>query len=524
MAVFFALSSCSLDLTPETSLSDASFWNTDDNFQKACNRFYMYLNATDFRWDDNRSDFSIAASVNSISSGTQVAPATATDWSTPYQIIFTAHKIIENAEKVDFGANRWIAEARFFRAYAYFNLVMKYGDVPLVLSVLDIGAPEFDAGRTDRAIIIEQIYQDLDFAAANLHTFQALGASGYGRVSKSAALALKSRVALYFGTHQKYHGWGQPSTHLALAITAAEAVMNEGHELYTDKPYYYLFQMDGQGFANKENIFAIIYGESLANHIRSHNICRELENGAANVTRYMVDLYLCTDGLPYDKSPLAEYPEIDHLSIFRNKDLRMDASLFKEGDWYGNPATYNQLSVSYIRTGFAGRKYSVIPDWISSRSYVDYAVIRYAEILLIYAEAKFERDGTISDADLDKSINLLRRRVDMPDLTNDFVNQNGLDMLSEIRRERCVELAQEGFRYNDIIRWKIAENVLPRALVGATYFPTYTTTGLTITPEGYIQAQSAETRSFDANKNYLYPVPVNEIGLSLGKITQNPGW
>lgn len=202
----------------------------------------------------------------------------------------------------------------------------------------------------------------------------------------------------------------------------------------------------------------------------------------------------------------------------------MDASIFKEGDPYGNPATYPQLSLNSIRTFFAGRKYSVIDDWITSRSYVDYAIIRYAEVLLIYAEAKFERDGFIANADLDKSINLLRRRVDMPDLTNEFVTGNGLNMLEEIRRERSVELAQEGFRYDDIIRWKIAENVLPRPVIGATYFDTYMVDGLIVTPEGYILAQSADTRSFDPRRDYLYPVPVNEIALSGGTITQNPGW
>lgn len=523
MAAILSLSSCSLDLSPETNLSDASFWLTDDNFEKACNTFYAFLDAKGLRFDDNRSDFSFGTNANEISSGSRVASATSSDWDSPYQLIFLANKVIDNGNNVDF-ADRWIAEAKFFRAYAYFDLVTKFGDVPLVLRVLDIGAPEFDAGRTDRETVIRQMYEDLDFAANNLPTFMELGESGYGRASKSAALALKSRIALYFGTHQKYHNWGQPSEHLSLAIAAAEEVMNQGHELYTQRPYYYLFQYDGEGFANKENIFAIIYGENLSNSIRHHNICRDLENGAANVTRYMVDLYLCTDGLPYDKSPLAEYPETDHLSIFRNKDPRMDASIFKEGDPYGNPATYPQLSLNSIRTFFAGRKYSVIDDWITSRSYVDYAIIRYAEVLLIYAEAKFERDGFISNADLDKSINLLRRRVDMPDLTNEFVTGNGLNMLEEIRRERSVELAQEGFRYDDIIRWKIAENVLPRPVIGATYFDTYMVDGLIVTPEGYILAQSADTRSFDPRRDYLYPVPVNEIALSGGTITQNPGW
>lgn len=521
VTIFF--SSCDLDLIPETSLSDASFWKTADNFEKACNRLYLYLHATDFRYADNKSDFSIGAGPNEISSGSRVAPSTSGDWNTPYQIIFTANKIIENAENMDF-ASRWKAEAKFFRAYAYFNLVTKYGDVPLVLRVLEINAPEFDAGRTSKETVIDQIYNDLDFAAANLPSFLELGEAGYGRVSKSAALALKSRVALYFGTHQKYHNWGQPSDHLSLAIKTTEEVMKEGHELYTDKPYYYLFQYEGEGFTNKENILPIIYGENISNSIRSHNIGRELENGAANVTRYMIDLYLCTDGLPFDKSPLAEHPEKDHLSIFLNKDPRMHASIFKEGDPYGNPSTYQQLKNNYIRTFFAGKKYSIVDDWIHGSSYVDFAMMRYAEVLLIFAEAKFEKDGFISDTDLDKSINLLRRRVNMPDLTNDFVVLNELDMLTEIRRERSVELAQEGFRYDDIIRWKIAEDVLPKVVIGATYFPTYEVGGIIVTTDGYIQAQSADTRWFDVNRDYLYPIPVNEIALSGGNIKQNPGW
>lgn len=526
----FFISSCELDLYPESNLSDAAFWNSDQNFEQACNRLYTFLGAAGgpqvflYRYDDNRSDFAIGKGADEVSSGSRVAPATSSDWSIPYQLIFTANNIIEKTEKVDFDTDRWKAEAKFFRAYAYYELVIRYGGVPLILRVLDIDAPEFEEGRTDKETVIEQIYEDLDYAADNLPNFIELGENQYGRVSRSAALALKSRVALYFGTHQKYHKWGQPNQHLSISISSAEAVMNEGHELFTEKPYYYLFQYDGEGFANKENIFALIYGENLSNSIRSHNIGRQLENGFSNVSRYMVDLYLCTDGLPFDKSPLAEYPEVDHLSIFKNKDPRMDASIFKEGDPFGNPSTYNQLTTSYCITFFAGRKYSIVADWSSGQSYVDYAVIRYAEVLLNYSEAKFELNGSISDDELDKSINLLRDRVGMPKLTNDFVIANGLDMLTEIRRERSVELAQEGFRYNDIIRWKIAEEVLPKAIIGATFFPELYREGLNVTEDGYIQAQSAATRQFDVSKDYLYPIPINEISLSGGKITQNPNW
>lgn len=518
------VASCDMDRIPETSLSDASFWVSEDNFKQACNTLYTYLDGSSLRFDDNRSDFSIGANSNDVSSGSRITPSTSTDWDTPYVLINRANNIIEKAADTDLTSkNRWEGEARFFRAYAYYLLLTKYGGVPLVLDVLDIDSPELNAARADRAEIVQQIYEDLDFAAANLSTFTELGSAGYGRISKSAAFALKARVALYEGTRQKFHGYGTPSENLSIATTAAETVMAQGHTLYTAKPYYNLFQMDGEGYGNKENILAGIYGENSSNSIRYHNICRSLENGSANVTRPMIELYLCTDGLPYDQSPLAEIPETEPQSIFKNKDPRMDASLFKEGDPYGNPATYPSTIPGYIITGFPGRKYSVIADWQAGRSYVDVAMIRYAEILLIYAEAKFEKDGSISDADLDKSINLLRARVAMPHLTNAFVNANGLDMRTEIRRERSVELAQEGFRYDDIIRWKIAETVLPKEMVGATNFPLYGT-AWKVNSDGYILAQTASTRSFNPDRDYLYPLPTREIALSGGAITQNPNW
>ncbi len=520
------ISSCDLDRVSESELSDEMFWKNESDFEAACNQFFSFINGDiDLVYDDNRSDFAASLTNNSISDGSRVTPSTSTDWDTPYEIIYTANNIIEKAEDVDISnIDRWVAEAKFWRAYAYISLVKKYGDVPLVLRTLDIDAPEFTEPRTDRETVIQQIYDDLNYSAANLPTFIKLGGSQYGRISKSAALALKSRIALYVGTHQKYHEWGEPSTHLSLAINAAEAVMDEGHQLFTAEsdPYYYLFQYDGEGFANKENILSLIYGENLDNEIRYHNICRKLKNGASSVTLYMVEKYLCTDGLPYDKSPLAEIPETDPMSIFINKDPRMVASIYTKGVPSNNPDLY-AWNQSGCPTRFAPRKYSIEADWINSESFVDIAIIRYAEVLLNYAEAKFELNGSISDTELDKSINLLRGRVSMPSLTNDFVTANGLDMLTEIRRERSVELAQEGFRYDDIIRWKIAEDVLPKSLLGATYF-SEVYGNLNVSDDGHILVQDASSRDFDPSKDYLYPVPVREISLSGGAIIQNPGW
>src|SRR5690606_11795693 len=136
---------------------------------------------------------------------------TSNDWSNPYRDIFTANNILEkgvNAQVVDDIKNRYFGEARFFRSIAYFNLVQKYGDVPLLLKTLDTAAPELTMPRTPKTEVSQVIYDDLDFTAQWLLGYQQLPANQYGRVTKSSALALKARVALYVGTRAKFHNDG----------------------------------------------------------------------------------------------------------------------------------------------------------------------------------------------------------------------------------------------------------------------------------------------------------------------------
>ncbi|MBL7970188.1 MAG: RagB/SusD family nutrient uptake outer membrane protein [Prolixibacteraceae bacterium] len=520
--------SCSLERFPETELSDENYWNSGQDLKQACNYLYTLLPGQDF--SDNKTDLQYGQNPSSVSEGSWLIPSTSADWNDPYRMIFAANNIIEKsvkAETTEAVKNRYVAEARFFRAWAYFNLVSKYGDVPLLLKTLDINSPELSAPRTPREDVVSQIYADLDFGALNLPAFKALGTADYGRVSKSTALALKARVALFEGTRQKFHQYGQFAPHLTAAVAAAEAVMAEGHALYTAKgvdSYYYLFQYEGEGPANSEVIFAKVYGQNIANSILSHKLGRNLEQGYMSSTRSMIETYLCTDGLPMSISPLAVKPEVNSNSIFANKDPRLNASVFKTGDtWISN--TYKP-SISFAKTGYCVKKYFVIADWNGQDSYVDVHLMRYAEVLLAYAEAKFELNGQITDAELDKSINLLRARVSMPKLTNAFVTANGLNMRDEIRRERTVELAQEGSRYQDINRWKISETVLPQAILGAAYFASeyVNVKNPILTPEGLFVVQSKETRKFDPAKDYLYPVPLREISISGGAVTQNPNW
>jgi hypothetical protein len=162
----------------------------------------------------------------------------------------------------------------------------------------------------------------------------------------------------------------------------------------------------------------------------------------------------------------------------------------------------------------------------------DFKEFRYAEVLLVLAEALYEKNGSISDADLDRTINVIRARVNMPALTNAQVATNGLDMLTEIRRERTVELAFEGFRRDDLRRWKIAETIMPQSIRGVKFVGTeYQTrypdlqvgTDIKVDANGFIIAEPSSARSF-LPKHYFDPLPLQQIQLSQGTLIQNPGW
>lgn len=169
-----------------------------------------------------------------------------------------------------------------------------------------------------------------------------------------------------------------------------------------------------------------------------------------------------------------------------------------------------------------------------NNSTYDYHIIRYPEVLLILAEATFEKDGAISDEVLNKTINVIRSRkgVEMPPLTNAFVKANGLDMLTEIRRERTVELAFEGFRRDDLRRWKTAEVELKQPIKGIKYKGTQYeklqalndgNPGL-VDADGFLIVEPAENRRFDVPKNYYYSLPLDEVYLNPNLLPNNPGW
>lgn len=525
---------CKVDRFPETQISDPLYWQNESDLIAATNYLYTFLPHLPVNLDA-MSDDAFSSLGNDVSTGARIAPPQSVDYSEPYKLIRAANSIIEKAPRaIDKGTkkeivDKYIAEARFFRAWAYFQLVQKYGDVPLILNVLPDNAPELKAAAAPREKVYDAIYEDLDYASQTLPTPTQLAEAKFGRISKTASLAFKARVALFEGTRSKYHNYGNPSKHLTFAVAAAQSVIDsKEHSLYGN--YFNLFQPAGEGRQNRENVLVRRYGNSTSDIIVNHqgNLFAALGQGHFSPTKALADSYLMKDGLPINKSPLYKKPT-STVEVFTNRDLRMGATIFKKGDPYvvlnGQTALFNIAELGFVRTGFHQRKFFNSLDYGAAASFTDLPIIRYAEVLLILAEAKYELSGSITDQDLNSSVNLLRTRAGLPALTNSFVTNNGLNMREEIRRERRIELAQEGFRYWDIIRWKIAEVELPKPVLGSFFFVNEwgTTVAVNLTPDNYIIAQAASFRKFNPQRDYLWPFPVAELALNPA-LKQNPGW
>ena len=530
MFVVVGISSCDIDRLPETSLTDPSFWKSEGDVKAAANYLYTYLPglpATNDVWSDD----AFGTSANEISDGTRLTPGSDGFYGTQYRLIRAANNIMEkSSQMVAEGISqevvaRYEAEAHFFRAWAYYELFRRYGGVPLILTTMKEDSSILQETQASREEILQVIYDDLDFAAESLPLPSKLSPSDFGRITKTAVWAFKSEVALFEGTRSKFHNYGDPIKNLTIAKEAASMVINSGeHDLFNS--YYNLFQYEGEGMQNRENIIVKLYGAGIDDPIVFHNSQRNLEQGAANPTKALADAYLMIDGLPINKSPIYTGPESIN-AVFEKRDPRMSHSFLKEGDEYiGTQLKFLRPSLSFQKTGFANRRYTNPNDWNNQKSFIDYSILRYAEVLLNYAEATYEINESISDDDLDMSINKLRNRPDvgMPSLTNGFVDSNGLKMREEIRRERRVELALGGYRYWDLIRWKTAEIELPKAVLGNYYFDEF---GVQVIPpvnaENYILLQTADRRSFDSSKDYLWPFPTDQIALNPA-LKQNPGW
>jgi len=539
--MLLALGCKDLTLGPKDQVSDASFWKHPEQFKLAANDFYFSLHGA-HNYTEINSDIATGSGnslMSSVSNGSYLPPANDTLWDNAYTGIRSTNYLLAKAAESGLGPeiDRWVGEALFFRAYNYWNLVKAYGGVPLITTVLDVSSPEVYTARSTQQQVIDFIIADLDNAVPKLLKQSQLTPAEMGRVTQGAALALKARATLYQGTWLKYHAEGSPTAMLADAITAAQQLIGSNeYDLYTDhgtdSAYKDLFIL--QGDDSKEVILARRYYKGRA----THNWTRELWFNYMIPTKKLADMYLATDGLPITSSPL--FKGYDSLtSEFQNRDPRMAMTFVVPGSGVFQDTTFHPVFPGFSgsnasRTGYMLRKFlDETEDAVNKAGQYDFKEFRYGEVLLILAEALFERDGVVSDADLDRTIGELRRRVGMPTLTNGVVSTNGLDMLTEIRRERTVELAFEGFRRDDLRRWKTAETEMPQGLrgvkfVGTEYEQRDSTlvigTDIQVDAGGFVVAEPAASRQFVVPKHYLDPIPLQQIQLSHGTVTQNPGW
>lgn len=561
-----AMTSC-LDFSPEAQMNDDTVWNSASNFQLFANQFYSYTHdfqanstyqcaVSDGPHSDMRSDLIAGANPNVYSQGTNTIPEKDNNYSGLYTHIYYTNLLLKNA--AGFGDQKAIAvpvaEAKFFRAYCYFELVQLYGNVILLTEPVDLDSPKMNAQRDDRSLVIDQCIKDLQEAVENLPATPAEA----GRLSKDAANAFLSRVALYEGTWQKFHNGGADATNnnervtslLNTAKTAAKAVMEGGHyklfynEQLGTESYRYMFILEDTkcnpaGLTTKDNTEYILSRRHRTADGVLLNITKAYLANAVYPTRKLANMYVCQDGLPIDKSPLFKgYSQAT--SEFQNRDNRMLTTLAQNGEmvwdntadhcrtaWDDSDLSRAKKISATSNSGYQTHKWAVERQVTDKYETMDFPVIRYAEVLLNYAEATYELQGNITDSDLDQSVNLVRQRSNpkMVKLSNALVNNNGLSMREEIRRERTVELTFEGFRIDDLKRWATAPVEMPLTQVGVqwkgTQFETlWAKQSRSLDSDGCIILY--DNRQWN-DKLYLYPLPSEQLQLN-PNLGQNPGW
>ena len=554
MSAALMLTSCNdsfLDRIPHDALTDANYWQTETHLSSVANTFTSslsgkdWLNKTEIMADS--APWSVTTAWRTIGGGYFTSDASQINsvWSAAYTGIGRTNYFLNNYQRAtgvkEEVRERYAAEAYFYRAYNYWILTSLFGDVPLITSELNVESPDVFRGRDARKDVIDRITKDLEDHYKALPEYVAAGSSDFGRVSQCAALALLSRIYLYNGRYED-------------AVSACERAMSSAYyKLYNtghpDVDYVNLFNYTGRASrnpANKETLIAFVYNYDLGESSRtSHNLSREcwVPNDYARFTptASMIECYLTKDGKIWDPNSATSYED-----VFKDRDPRMTQSILAPGTkWEGGESgdmlstdktvfTYPKFDnskdgcMSY--TGYYMRKY-VEPSTVKDVGHDDndIVLIRYAEVLLNYAEAK-EQLGTLTQSDIDKTINLLRDRVGMAHLKLSEIPA-GSDIRTEIRRERRVELFFEGHRYFDIIRWKQGE-ILGEDLLGVRkdYLdPSRLKEGIignlkwkTVNGKEYLVLESG--RTFNPEKNYLLPVPFTQMQLNPQLAPNNPGW
>lgn len=548
-----------LDKSPLDKLSEDKYFKTENDLNTYSLSFYPLLEgygkdftAPDMLARDEMSDNLAPATANDVAAGLHLVPNSNSDgtigklWK--WEDLRNINYFLARCGKAEVSPEvlaRYEAEARFFRAYIYFPKIKAYGNVPWLNKDLTVNDGDLLYGsQTARFEVADSVLADIDFAIKHLPE---KGHEETGKINKDVALAFKARFCLHEGTFRKYHGLGEEETMLREALSAAkELEESKRYSLYStgnpEKDYQDLFIQD-ELEGNPEMIF---YRHYVLDKLTHNMICAT----GKSMTKSLVESFLCADGTPVALN--TDYSDATMQDELKDRDPRLLQICVYPGttqyqESIGKPGIPGTAS-NNTTTGYQLLKYYREDQILmNARNYTDAPVFRYAETLLIYAEAAAEL-GLCNQEVLDKTINRLRDRAGMPHLSANVGYEDPTlkalypdvsNLMREIRRERRVELACEGYRYDDLMRWKCGK-LLERPFLGMRfvqsqypevkarkYGDTSTTDfSITLDKDGYIdvyQAKYPQGFTFDENKHYYMPLPLDQLTMN-NKLKQNPGW
>lgn len=559
------------DKSPIDSMTNASYWKTVQDLKLYANGLYGNLDAPSVT-KDNTSDNCVTTNYSSWLFNELTIPATAGDAGWSWTNIRSCNFFLQRYQTVDgteSEINQYVAEVRFFRALDYYGKIKSFGDVPWYEKDLKTtDTDELYKARDSRDYVLGKVIEDLEFAIEWLPDY---GKQESGRLTKDAARTQLARICLYYGTYKKYHNEaGSPTSEELLnkAVSLSAEIINSGnYEIvkgsdsgcgqspFDGYPLYYSNQFVQEDLSsNKEAILARYYEDG----VLMHETGRQAGSNGTGLSKDFVESFLCIDGQPISVSSLYQ-GDASLENEFVNRDPRMYQIIDNKhkpytiinGEKQINP--YPACGANDAVTGYPCVKYRspLQAQWEANKTTYDWFVYRYAEVLLINAEAHAEL-GTCTQDVLDKTINLLRDRVEMPHMTtNPIADPAAIDygytvtpLIYEIRRERRIELIAEGHRLDDLKRWnamKVLEN--PKTMLGIritdavrTQYEGNVVFGgsegrPTVEYQGNIYLYQYPSKSLNdagrkwsANdKRWLSPLPTDELVLN-PNLTQNPGW
>ncbi len=476
--------------------------------------------------------------------------------------------------------NNYLGIARFFRAYFYFNMMCKFGDLPWINRPLEVNDKLLYAARDPRTLIADSIKADLDFAIKHISVERDPTCS---TVTRTLAAALKSRVCLWEGTFRKYHTeaglTASADEWLNEAVNASQIVMSAGYRIYTgdgiEKSYRTLFV--SQKPVSDEVLYAVVFDGKLGVTHSGNRVWTSVTFGfCPSLTRSFVNTYLMRDGTPFTAK--ADYQTKSFIQECENRDTRLAQTIRTPGFiriTAGGEAVQTPPDYAYAITGYHTCKFTLDDVQYDNVDICDNNIplFRYAEVLLNYAEAKAEL-GTLTDEDWSKTVGTLRARagitggLDSKPTTPDSYMQSRFfpnisnPALLEIRRERAIELSFEGFSWADICRWKAGEAATkiwdgiyipeldvpydmngdgkldvcftlkhnPDNKVEGVYYlyvgeklENGANNNTQLAEDGHTLVFMKEQKRTWNDKLYFYPVPANDLVMN-PNLKQNPGW